>query len=125
MNPQGVETPIVICLRTAWRWLYKLSYEYKDVRKDVFVDEYEQSDIVKDCKNFFKKMEELKSYMIIFEENGTMNPKIYPPDCAVGRDNYYPIIVITHDKCIFSANNRIWKAWTPKKDTFLWPKGRG
>ena len=70
-------------------------------------------------------MEELKPYMVTFEENGTMKPKIYPLNFAVGGDNCRPIIVITYDECIFSTNDGIWKAWTRKEDTFLQPKGRG
>lgn len=102
-----METPIVIRLCIAQRWLCKLGYEYKDLRKEVFVDGHERSDIVEDRKNFLKKMEELKPYMVTFEENGTMKPKIYPPDCAVGGDNRRPIIVITHDECTFSANDGV------------------
>ena len=107
VDPQKVETPIVICLRTTRRWLCKLGYEYKDVCKNVFVDGHEQSDIVKDHKNFLKKMEELKFYMVTFEKNGIMKPKIYPPDCAVRRYNHRPIIVFTHDEYTFFANNGI------------------
>ena len=120
-----METPIVIRLRIARRWLCKLGYECKNVCKDVFVDGYEQCDVVKDCKNFLKKMEVLKPYMVTFEENGTMKPKIYPLDCAIGGDNCCPIIVITHDECTFSTNDGIRKAWTRKRDTFLQLKGRG
>lgn len=60
VNPQGVETPIVIRLRIARTWLRKLGYVYKDVHKDVFVDGHEQSDVGKDCANFLKQMKELK-----------------------------------------------------------------
>ena len=49
---QKVKTLIVICSRTAQSWLCKLGYKYKDVRKDVFVDGQEQSNVLKDCKNF-------------------------------------------------------------------------
>ena len=125
MSPEGVEIPIVIRSRTARNWLRKLGYEYKDVRKDVFVDGHERSDVVEDRKNFLQKMEELKPYIVEFEENGTMKPKIYPSDCAVGGNDRRPIIVITHDECTFSANDGIRRAWTRKGDTFLRPKGRG
>ena len=107
MSPKGEKIPIVIRLRIARNWLCKLGYEYKDVRKDVFVDGHEQSDIVEDQINFLQKMEELKPYIVEFKENGAIKPKIYPADCAVGGNNRRPMIVITHDECIFSANNRI------------------
>lgn len=124
-NTQGIETPITIRSRTARRWLGKLGYEYKDVRKDVFIDGHERSDVVEDRNNFLKKMEELKPYMVEFEEDGAMKAKTYPSDCAVGGPNRRPIVVITHDECTFSANDGIRKAWIRKGDTFLRPKGRG
>ena len=125
VSPQGVETPIIIRSRTARTWLRKLGYVYKDVCKDVFVDRHEQSDVVEDCANFLKKMEELKPYMVKFFEDSAMKPKVYPSDCAVGGENRQPIIVITHDECIFSANDEDRKAWTQEGDTFLRPKERG
>ena len=70
-------------------------------------------------------MEDLKPYMVEFEENGTMKPKVYPEDCVVGGDKRQPIIMITYDECMFSSNDRIWRAWTQIGDTYLWPKGHG
>lgn len=98
---------------------------YKDVRKDVFVDGHERSDVVEDCTNFLKQMEEFKPYMVEFYEDGAMKPKVYSSDCAVGSEICQPIIVITHDECTFSANNGVRKAWTQEGDTFLRPKRRG
>ena len=69
-------------------------------------------------------MEELKPYMVEFDENGAIKPKVYPSDCAVGGKNQRPIIVITYNECTFSANNRVCKAWTRKRDVFLQLKGR-
>lgn len=57
------------------------------MRKDVFVDGQERADVVEDRNNFSRKMEELKPYMVEFDENGIMKPKVYPLDCAVGGDN--------------------------------------
>ena len=84
---EGIETPIVIWFRTTQNWLSKLKYEYKlDVCKDVFVDGYNQADVMQDCKNFLKRLKELKLYMVEFEEDSTMKPKIYPSDCIVRGD---------------------------------------
>lgn len=60
MSSEEIRTPIVICSRTAWKWLDKLGYRYKNMCKDMFVNRDEQANVVKDCKNFFKKLEELK-----------------------------------------------------------------
>lgn len=76
----------MICSCTAWRWLYKLGYEYKDICKDVFVNKHKKLDIIKVCKNFFTKIEELKPYMVEFEEDNIMKPKAYFSDCVVRGD---------------------------------------
>ena len=114
VNPEGIETPVVIRSRTARAWLRKLGFVYKEVRKDVFIDGHERPDVVEDWNCFLTKMEELKPYMIEFNENSAMKAKNYPDDCAVGGEERRPIIVITHDECTFSAN-----------DGFLRPKRRG
>ena len=80
MSPKGEDIPIVIRSRTARNWLRKLGYEYKDVRKEVFVDGHERADVVEDRINFLQKMEELKPYIVEFGENGAMKPKVYPAD---------------------------------------------
>lgn len=82
-----MEPSIMIRLRTARRWLCKLGYEYKNVCKDVFVDRHERSDVMEDRKKFLKKMKELKLYMVEFEENGIIKPKVCPSDCVIGGNN--------------------------------------
>ena len=110
VSPEEIETPIVIYLHILWKWLDKLEYEYKSVYKDVLVDEHKWADIIKDCKNFLKRLERLKPYIIKFEKDNIIKPRIYPANYAVGGNERQPIIVITYDKCIFFANNRIWRA---------------
>ena len=70
-------------------------------------------------------MEELKPYMVKFDENGAMKPEVYSSDCAVKEENRRPIIIITHDDCTFFANDGVRKAWIQKTDTFLQPKSQG
>ena len=48
--------------------------------------------------------------MVEFNDDGAMKAKDYPVNCAVGGEKRRPIIVITYDECIFSANNGIQKA---------------
>ena len=79
------------------------------MRKDVFIDEHERSDVMEDQNNFLTRMEDLKLYIVEFEEDNIMKPKIYPSDCAVGCNDCQLIIVITYNECIFSANNGIYK----------------
>lgn len=73
--------------RTARTWLRKLGYVYKDVRKDVFEESHQRSDIVEDRTHFLKKIEELKPYIVEFNEDGTMKPKVYLSNCAIESKN--------------------------------------
>lgn len=74
------------------------------------MDGYKQSDVIKDCKFFLRKIEELKSYIIKFDKVGVMKPKVYSPDCVMKEDNQPFVILITYDKYIFLANNEVYKA---------------
>lgn len=84
VNPEGTTTLMKIKSCTVRNWLYQLGFEYKDVKKDVFVDGHKQPDVVEDPKKFLHQMEELKPYLVKFNEDGTMKEKIYPIDCTVG-----------------------------------------
>lgn len=53
----------------------------------MFIDGHERPDVVKDCKVFLEKIEPLKHYIVEFDENGAIKPKVYPLDCAVGGNN--------------------------------------
>ena len=64
-------------------------------------------------------MDDLKPYVVEFEKDGTIKSKVYPQNCMVGGDDRRPIIIITHDKCTFSSNDGIRRAWTQKRDTYL------
>lgn len=57
--------------------------------------------------------------MIKFYDDITLKSKIYPFNYKVKGKNRLLIIVITHNKYIFSTNNRIQKAWTWERYTFL------
>lgn len=104
---EGWETPILICLCTAQKWLYKLGYEYKNVPKYVVINGHEQPNIIEDYKVFLNKIKELKPYIVKFNNNSTIKPKLYPPNCVVGSNNWQLIIIITYNKYIFFANDSI------------------
>lgn len=60
--------------------------------------------------------------MVEFEKNNIIKKKIYPFNCIFHSFNCRPIIVITYNEYIFSANNSIQKVSTEKKNKFLQPK---
>ena len=92
VNPEGIETPVVIHSRTARTWLRKLGFVYIEVCKDVFVDGHERPDVVEDRNRFLTQIEELKPYMVEFDEDGAMKAKDYPVDCAVGGEKRRPVM---------------------------------
>lgn len=92
-----------------------MGFEYKNVKKDIFIDEYERSDVVEDCKRFLNKMRELKPYLVGFDKNDKIKDKVD------GKDHWL-VIIITHNECIFSITDNICKTWTRIRDVFLRPK---
>ena len=95
------------------------------MKKNVFIDRHKRPNVVEDQEQFLKIMKELKPYLIEFEEDSIMKAKNYPSDCKVRDAKRQPIIVITYDKCTFSSNDGICKAWTQIGKTFLRPNGCG
>lgn len=94
----------VIKPRTPPIWLNKLGYQYTDIKKGVFLNEHERPDVVEYQAQFLKELEALGPYLVKFRDDGSMEEKVYPSDCAVNGPNKRPIILITHDEGIFSAN---------------------
>lgn len=73
----------------------------------MFINGHEQSNVVENHKIFLNKIKELKPYIVEFNKDGTIKTKIYFLDYIVKGKNWRPIIMITHNECIFSVNNRI------------------
>jgi hypothetical protein len=111
--------------RTARRWLNRLGYNWQDVKKGVFLDGHERDDVVEYRQRFLQEMEGLLPYLVKFAEDGSMQEKTYPAGCIVGGPDRRPIVMITHDESIFSANDGRHQAWVKDGDTILRPKGRG
>lgn len=78
------------------------------MKKDVFIDEYEQPNVIEDYEQFLKIMKKLE----LFEDDDIMKTKNYLLDCKVGDQKRQSIIVITYDKDMFLLNDGICKTWT-------------
>lgn len=115
----------IIRTRTARRWLNRLGFTWKDVRKGVFIDGHEREDVVEYRKVFLDAIHSMLPYMVEFDTDGTIQPKEYPSDCCVGGPNHRPIIFVTHDESVFSANDGRHQAWIAENGAFLRPKGKG
>ena len=51
------------------------------------MDGHKWSDVVEDCANFLKKMEELKPYIVEFFKDSAIKLKVYPSDYMVRGEN--------------------------------------
>src|SRR4029077_6050341 len=123
-QPSGRRTAITS--RTARKWLQnRLGYSWKDIKKGVFFDGHERDDVVQYRKEFLEVIKNLLLYMAEFNADGSMKAKMYPSDCTVGGPDRRPVIFITHDESIFSANDGRHQAWISKYGTFKRPKGKG
>lgn len=79
VNSEKTTTLIKIKLRTLYNWLHQLRFEYKDIKKDVFVDNHKQPNVAKDWKKKFYKIKKLNLYLLKFNENKTMKKKSILP----------------------------------------------
>ena len=100
--------------RTARKWFNRLGYKWKEVQKGVFFDGHEREDVVDYRELFLDNMKALLPYLVEFKEDGFILPKEYSKDCAMGKSDQKPIILITHDKNTFLANDDCHKVWTMK-----------
>lgn len=50
-------------------------------------------------------IEELEPYLVKFDKTCQIIPKIYLLNYEIEEDKWKPVIVITHDKCIFLSND--------------------
>lgn len=76
-------------------------------------------------KQFLEAFENMLPFMVEFNSDGSMKAKTYPSNCTVGGPDRRPIIFITHDESVFSANDGRHQAWISENGVFLRPKGKG
>lgn len=125
VNLEGNKNLVTIRSQTARKWLNELGYKYCHVGKNVFIDEYERTDMIEDRKHFLKVMEELELYFVKFDKTSQMILKIYLSDCEVGRDKRRLVIVMTNHEYTFLSNDGPCFGWQKDRDTFLQHKSKG
>ena len=74
---------------------------------------------------FLENMEAILPFLVEFDDAGRILAKEYPNGCRVGGSQGRPLILITHDESVFSANDGKRQAWQEENRTFLRPKGKG
>lgn len=64
-------------------------------------------------------MEDLKPYIVEFDEDGIIKAKVYLDDYVVKDQNWWPVIAIIYNQYTISANNNIQQIWNKKENTYL------
>ena len=62
----------VIKPRTAHIWLNKLGYQYTDIKKEVFLDGHEQTNVIEYQAQFLKELEVHGLYLVKFRDDDSM-----------------------------------------------------
>lgn len=115
-------TRLSITERQIRRWLHKLGYSWKDIRKGVYIDGHEREDVVQYRKGFVRRMSEIYKSGLLVKVDTETGELLMPKDVPVGKK---PIMLFTHDESTFNANDGIRSAWLLKGHQILRPKARG
>ncbi|KAF8957072.1 hypothetical protein BDZ97DRAFT_1603780, partial [Flammula alnicola] len=97
-----------IHVRTARRWLHKLSWRYRQKKKGMYIDGHEREDVVEYRNKFVKRWKEYEKRFIIYDNNGNVlsTPTGFPvPERA------FRLILVTHDESTFYENDRRKMHW--------------
>ena len=114
----------VLTSRTAARWLRRLGYKYKEVKKGIYKDGHEREDVVTyRQQEFLPILEDLKPFMVTWELDAEGKPQmIYPQDLPLGQR---PIVLVTHDESTFDSNDGRRYVWMKEGEPPLRKKTRG
>ncbi|CAG8718221.1 13358_t:CDS:2 [Rhizophagus irregularis] len=107
-----------IHINTARNYLKELGYTYAKVKKGIYIDGHEREGVVVYRKIFLEQMSKFEHRMPIF--SGDNLDEITWPD-----SNIQPLILVTHDECIFSAYDGSRSLWIPDGEQPLRKKGNG
>ena len=114
-----------ISSRAAVDWLHKLGYDWKEVRKGLFKDGHERDDVLQYRQDYFLPyLESLKSRIVQWDEKGGFMLGKSPEEIR-RITGLTPIILITHDECIFNSNEGPRFEWVEKGSMPLRKKGPG
>ena len=96
------EGKLSITTSTAVRWLKRLGFQWREVRKGIFLDGHEKEDVVDyRTHTFIPEWSRLEKYMPTWDEDGSLIP---PRVIELGKRLLIPC---THDECTFHSNDGI------------------
>ncbi|RIA99536.1 hypothetical protein C1645_811341 [Glomus cerebriforme] len=108
-----------ISIKTSCVWLKKLGVAPQSIKKGIYFDGHEREDVIEYRKEFLDKMLIYEMFMSTFEgENIEQKDPILLPNEKLH-------IFITHDECLFYANDDRPIVWAPIGEPPLRKKGQG
>jgi hypothetical protein len=98
-----------IHVRTARRWLHKLSWRYQQKKKGMYIDGHERQDVVEYRKGFVERWKEYEKRFVIYGNDG--NVLSTPTGFPVPQGLRFRLILVTHDESTFYENDRRKTQW--------------
>lgn len=98
-----------IHVRTARRWLHKLSWRYQQKKKGMYIDGHEREDVVEYRKGFVERWKEYEKRFVIYDNNGKVVST--PTGFPVPQGLRFRLILVTHDESTFYENDRRKTHW--------------
>lgn len=123
-SPPLFRKKLSLSARTALKWLHRLGYNWKEVKKGIYKDGHERPNVVEYRQEvFIKTLEELKARMPYpkLDDQGEVID-IEWPELAPGARLCIPI---THDECTCNANDGPHHQWIKGEEYPLRKKSRG
>jgi hypothetical protein len=116
----GITTTKPLCVRTARRWLIKLGWRHTAIKKGVYMDGHERSDVVAYRNDvFLPAMAKFETRMAQYDGPQLTHSK---PKLAEGEREIIPCF---HDESTFYAYEEGRSAWLRKGEQPLRKKGKG
>ncbi|KIJ50195.1 hypothetical protein M422DRAFT_246031 [Sphaerobolus stellatus SS14] len=105
----------VISESTAYRWLGKLGYQSREVKKGIYIDGHERPDVIQSRKQYISKIREYQSAAmpIIDDTTAEIVHPLLPQECPV-------IIAIHHDEMSVATNEQRRRLWLGKNGDSWW-----
>ena len=99
-----------ISIWTACCWLKKLNWHYGCKKNGTYIDGHEREDVVEYRNQFIKRWREDEKRMVMYDNNKNMD--LIPSGFPVPQGHWFQLILVTHDKSTFYANDRRKTKWS-------------
>jgi hypothetical protein len=109
----GNARPGKISLRTAQRWLKKLSWRYAKKKNGMYIDGHEREDVVEYRKKFVQRWKEYEKRFVIYDNDGKV---VSPLQGFAVPGVRFRLILVTHDESTFYENDRRKTKWVHEKE---------